>query len=782
MSSGPISPAQPSKDFFVSYTGRDRRWAEWIAFTLEEAGYTTIIQAWDSRPGMNVVAMMNDATRQTERTIAVLSRAYLESEFGFAEWAAAFRRDPTGNQRRLVPVRIEACDVQGLLGSIVSLDLVGLDEARAKEQLLAGVKPERAKPLSAGFPRSASSPKSGALVLERPLFPPSLPPRWNIPYPRNPYFLGREEVLDQLTAALRTGQPIALSQPAKDIHLQAISGLGGIGKTHVALEYAYRYRSDYQAVLWVQADTYENLTSSLLALAALLDLPEKEAQESAQVVAAVQRWLQMTSGYLLILDNADDLTLARDFLPTKTSGHVLLTTRAQAAGRFAHRLEVDELPTEQGMLLLLRRAGLLIADAPLEQAKESDRVIAKRLCEELGGLPLALDQAGAYIEETACGLAKYEHRYRRQRSKVLAERREALVKDHPLPVATTWNLSFEQVAQRNPVAADLLRVCAFLAPDAIPETIITEGASQLGPRLAELGTDADGLDQAVETLRAYSLVRRDAAQETLSVHRLVQAVLRDQMAQEEQRQWAERVVRATNAAFPAVEHRTWSPCEMVLPHALVMAGLIQQYGMTMPEAARLLNQAALYLKERARYPEAEPLYERALAIVEQQLGAEHPDTANSLNNLAALYYRQGKYAEAEPLYVRALAIYEQQLGAEHPNTATSLNNLAELYRSQGKYALAEPLYVRALAIREQQLGAEHPDTANSLNSLAALYYRQGKYAEAEPLYVRALAIYEQQLGAEHPDTANSLNNLAALYDEQGKYGEAKPVRSVCVKP
>src|SRR5450631_1117037 len=149
---GPTSPAQPTKDFFLSYTGGDRTWAEWIAFTLEETGYTTVIQAWDSRPGMNFVAMMNDATKQTERTIAVLSGAYLESEFGFAEWAAAFRRDPTGSQRRLVPIRIEACVVQGVLGPIVYLDLVGLEEAQAKEQLLAGVKPGRAKPDSVSYP------------------------------------------------------------------------------------------------------------------------------------------------------------------------------------------------------------------------------------------------------------------------------------------------------------------------------------------------------------------------------------------------------------------------------------------------------------------------------------------------------------------------------------------------------------------------------------------------------------------------------------------------------
>jgi len=193
------------------------------------------------------------------------------------------------------------------------------------------------------------------------------------------------------------------------------------------------------------------------------------------------------------------------------------------------------------------------------------------------------------------------------------------------------------------------------------------------------------------------------------------------------------------------------------------------------DEASLLNELAETHYAMARYSEAEPLYERALAIREKVLGAEHPDTAQSLNNLAVLYYNQGRYAEAEPLYVRALAIAEKVLGAEHPDTASSLNNLAALYNNQGRYANAEPLYVRALAIREKVLGAEHPDTASSLNNLALLYDNQGRYAEAEPLYVRALAIREKVLGAEHPDTAQSLNNLAFLYDNQGRYAEAEPL-------
>ena len=257
--------------FFISYTGKDSLWAQWIAMQLEEAGYRTIIQAWDIRPGSNFVGEMDEAARRAERVLLVLSAAYLASDFAFSEWATAFRRDPRGKQGRVLPVRVERCKVEGLLGPIVYIDLVDLDETRARERLLAGAQRGRAKPVTVAFPASASPP----VPLDRPVFPGSLPPVWNVPYPRNPLFTGRKELLTQLATTLQAGQPTALSQP------QAISGLGGIGKTQLALEYAYRFRQDYQAVLWARADTREALTASFLAIAVLLSLPEKEAPESA---------------------------------------------------------------------------------------------------------------------------------------------------------------------------------------------------------------------------------------------------------------------------------------------------------------------------------------------------------------------------------------------------------------------------------------------------------------------------------------------------------------------
>ena len=596
-----------------------------------------------------------------------------------------------------------------------------------------------------------------------------LPSVWNVPYPRNLLFTGREALLEQLVTNLSTGEPTALGQP------QAISGLGGIGKTQLALEYAYKYRQDYQAVLWIQADTRENLTTSYLTLARLLSLPEKNLSEADVVIEAVKLWLHTHTSYLLILDNADELKLVRDFLPPSFGGHLLLTTRAQATGRLARRLEVDILPQELGALFLLRRSGLLPPHLSLEQASEGDQGLGRAICDELGGLPLALDQAGAYIEETGCSLAEYQRLYQSQRSDLLAERR-GLIDDHPHPVATTWNLSFERVQGTNPAAADLLRLCAFLAPDAIPSEFITYGEPSLGPDLASVSGDEYLLNQAIEALLAYSLVSREASHgtgSTLSVHRLVQAVLQDMMTAKVCRQWAERAVRTVNAMFPRVDYSSWKQAQPYLSHVEVSASLIERYTFAFPEAGALLYAYGRYLYFTAQYEQAEPFYQQALHIFEEELGPEHPNTAATLKELARLFQMQGKYAHAESIYQRALHIYERVLGPEHPSTAATLQELAGLFQLQGKYEQAIPLYLSTLRMREEALGPLHPDTATTLLELGKLFQAQGEYEQAELFYQRALRINEQMLESQHPDTAATLQELGKLFQAQGKYKQAE---------
>jgi len=689
---------QNQRSFFISYTASDQLWAEWIAMQLEQAGYTLFIQAWDFPPGTHFVAAMDHAAKHAECTLLVLSPAYLRSDFAFAEWAAAWRHDPKGIRRRVLPVRVEPCDLDGLLAPIVYLDLVGLDEVRASSCLLEGVHEGRRKPSTVAFPGLTSPHKDS--------FPASFPAIWHIPYPRNPFFTGRDDLLEQVHTHLHAAHTATLGHP------QAISGLGGVGKTQVALEYAYRYRQEYQAILWVHAETTEALNASYTQIAALLSLPQKEMQEQEVIVLAVKAWLQNQGQWLLLRDNVEDLAVVQPFLPTACPGHLILTTRVQRLGTFAHRLEVETLEKEIGALLLLRRAGVINLTESLDSALPSDRLAALRLVELLGGLPLALDQAGAYIEATDASLTEYSQFYQTQRAHLLALRNGpqglpgTFVDNHPEPVTTTWALSFAQVTQINPRAADVLRICAFLASDEIPEELLietlqtpltfmqeqrineAEAAENTGKRAQHMPgmDDRSGLPssvpseatfpEAVALLRAYSLIQRKPAAKTLSMHRLIQAVLQETMTDAERQVWEQRTLEAIQAMLPSITFVSWQQCELYVPHAQECV----QRAQANPKRAMLeiCFWLGSYLLERHRTAEAEPYVRQALRWYEQHLGETHPHTAASLNNLAALYKSQGRYADAEPLYQRALAISEHALGQRHPTTRQIHTNYVAL--------------------------------------------------------------------------------------------------------
>ena len=554
-----------------------------------------------------------------------------------------------------------------------------------------------------------------------------------------------------------------------------IAGLGGIGKTQTAVEYAYRHRQQYRAVLWVRADTETSLVSGYRELAEVLGLPEKDESDSNKVAAAVRRWLGREPGYLLILDNADDPALVKPFLPPTPTAHVLLTSRAHNFDRLNIRrpITLPVLEPDEALEFLGKRTG---REGSLDPAEQD---AARTLAGELGYLPLALEQAAAYMEEHEEPFTVYLDTYCEERLKLLDEM-GPVTGEYPETVRTTWKRSFDAVVEASPASIALLRLSAFFAPDAIPYELILEGASELGEPLAPALASPPGGDHALNRLFTllthHSLVRRDPGARTYSVPRLVQAVLLDELTAATRKDLAERAVKALNRTFPDVEYANWPRCERLVSHALAARGWIESEDLLVPAAARLLNQAGYYLYVRARYAEAEPLYRRALAIWEVAPGRDHPDTAQGLNNLAVLLRIQGHlHGEAESLCCRALAIREKALGPDHPDTAQSLINLALLFQAQGRYGEAEPLLRRALAIREKALGPGHPDTAQSLNDLALLLQAQGRLAEPEPLYRRALAIWEKALGPDHPDTARSLDNLAYLHRAQGRLGEAEPL-------
>jgi tetratricopeptide (TPR) repeat protein len=313
----------------------------------------------------------------------------------------------------------------------------------------------------------------------------------------------------------------------------------------------------------------------------------------------------------------------------------------------------------------------------------------------------------------------------------------------------------------------------LLAPDAIPKEIFTIGASKIGPTLASVAADSFLLDEAIAALRAHSLIDRDPRTDTLAVHRLVQAVLRDRLLEPEQHAWAERVVQVISQVFPWPKPANWDLCQRLLPHARTCAEGITQWSLNTIEAANVLYMTANYLRARAAYAEAQHYGEQALAIRRATLGEQHPDTIANLSLIALIDDSRGKYLEAEATQQQVLAIRRATLGEQHPTTASSFRHLALVYDHQGKYPEAETAYRQALAIYQGVWGEQHYDTAACLAVLADMYNAQGKYPEAEVAYQQALAIRREVLGEQHPETAACLVGLASVYTHQGKYSEAE---------
>jgi TIR domain/NB-ARC domain len=438
-------------DFFVSYTSADRAWAEWIAWQLEAEGYQVVLQAWDFRPGRDFVQQMHQTVEDAQRTIAVLSRAYLDSDFGGAEWRAVFAKDPTGEGELLLPVRVEEVDPPGLLTTRIYVDLVGKNRADARAALLVAARGARSKPAEEPeFP--AIQRQTGAA--EAPQFPAELPPVWNLPHHPNRYFTGRELLLAEMHTRL--------VEPQVAVGRVALTGLGGIGKTQLTVEYAYRRRADYDLVWWLRGEQSETLLGDYAALAgqpplaADLELAKDAPQETA--VVAVRAWLEHHHRWLLVFDNADQPQTMIELLPRSSTGHVVITSRAEIGWeQLATPLPVEVLMPADAASFLLDRTG---ERGPVAAAA------ATALAATLGGLPLALEQAGAYVATTGTvSLTGYAELFG-TRALELLKRGQPLGYQHT--VATTWSLALESLSESEPAAVDLLTLASFLGPDDLP--------------------------------------------------------------------------------------------------------------------------------------------------------------------------------------------------------------------------------------------------------------------------------------------------------------------------
>ncbi len=740
-------------DVFLSHNSKDKPVVRQIAARLRERGVNPWLDEEQLRPGLLWQDGLQEAIHAAKAAAVCLGPAGCgdleRAEIGALVLKMFKQKLP------VVPVLLP--------GAPETLDLgIYLDQA-TWVNLRAGLTEEGLNRLYWGITGKKYEPPPQA-----PLTGPTL---HNLPFPPlRDLFKGRDEDLRRLESALdQPGRAAAITQS------EAISGLGGIGKTRLAVEHAWRCGHRYTAVFFVRADSSEALRRGLASLAgpALLNLPERVAPAEEEVVASVLRWLHGNPGWLLILDNVDTRKAAgavSEILPSLSRGRVLITSRLRNWPATVRTQGLKTIPRDEATLFLLQRTD------GHRQTTPEDSAQANRLADLLGDFPLVLEQAAAYIAYMGMRFADYLEAWNHERQRVL-EWHDSLM-EYPFPVAVTWQTTFEQLG---PTSATLLRLTAFLAPDPVLVAMFEEGAETIEEASAmfceETGRQPAPcpLREALAELAAYSMVTlQDGGR--FVVHRMVQEVLRRQIPQARERDWMEQALRVVDdfAPFDADDVRTWPVWDDLRPHAAQVVALADSAGLTKPTAG-LMNQLALLLISKALYDEAEPMMRRALAIDEQSFGTEHPNVARDLNNLAQLLKDTNRLSEAEPLMRRALAIAEQSFGPEHPSVAIGLNNLASLLQATNRLSEAEPLMRRALAIDEQSLGLEHPNVARDLNNLAQLLQATNRLSEAEPLMRRALAIDEQSLGPEHPNVARDLNNLAQLLQDTNRLSEAEPM-------
>jgi len=787
---------------FISYSHKDEEWLKKLQEVLAPDIRNDRVTVWSDKqidPGDPWFNKITEAINQARVAVLLVSPYFLASEFILKEELPRLIAAVDDGLTILWIPLFGAFEDQELKARLVPISTyqavidpkIPLDKRESSDQIRSLVKVCRK--ISAML-----SPEKSIIQ--------------NLPFPSLcSLFKGREKELEKLDEHLRKQGAAAITQP------KAISGLGGLGKTRLAVEYAWRRHDEFNAFLFVRADTPSSLSANLAALAGpdILDLLEQKLENEEERKQAVLRWLRQHRGWLLIIDNVDTRESAKaveELIPKIPGGQVIITSRLTEWSGAVQCSSLD--------VISLSDAAAFIVDRTKDRHQlPNDQALAEKLAQHLGCLPLALEQAAAYINRRRRTLDEYLKELENNVTKVL-EWYDTRIMSYPSSIATTWLTTLDCLGVTEKA---LLRAISFFATDPIPVAMFKGNTSKIA-ELVKLWCEETKEEQkqsepeeAIAELSAFSLVTWSG--DSFTIHRMLQEVVKSQTPGERLPQWIEQVTQLVCDYAPkeiAENPSTWGIWDILRPHtetlieysdndSRIQANLklldslsILYYGKGLYSTSLDLAQKALKIAETrfasdsselAHYylccgeslrmlgnlKEAEQMFRKSLAIIERIHGPQSERYADDLNYLAMALEAEGKHGEAETLYREAIKIYETIPSSNEHSLSKCIGNLGCLLNTKGDYNGAEPLLRRALAIMEKVLGQEHPHAVASLISLAIQLWSKGEYVEAEPLFRRALAIYEKVLGKEHPYTARSIDCLAVLLHSKGDYTEAEPL-------
>ncbi|KAF8445146.1 P-loop containing nucleoside triphosphate hydrolase protein [Kalaharituber pfeilii] len=612
-------------------------------------------------------------------------------------------------------------------------------------------------------------------------------------------FVGREYLLEELQRKIKK------DRATMDVIQVVLYGMGGVGKTQLALEYTYRHRGDFSAVFWINAAS-ENTTKlsfahimqrliqhhaklcdkpdytrigRLLGMAGKLDsvgMFTTERSEEQHIVNAVKEWLAAKDNtkWLLVFDNRDDLRSFNvdDYIPSSARGTVIITSRRREIVHGRKWLEVEQMQKIEAEELLFKSAKRDLEKLTPDDC-EKEKQAAAAIVQKLGYLPLAIDQAGAYIYALDSSFSRYYIKYEDKVTYLLST--EWKVGTHDRAVFAAWDLSFNAIQEQNANAAELLLLCGFLDNNDICEELLQRGM--------KLPIDNTSLKDSIWTLFLFSMAKRKDRDDSFSIHPIVHKWAQWKLNAEPEKynkKATEALLIVTSAiAVPTYNKRKvadWIFERRILSHIIALEKQAKTLPIGNQEILMAVDNLGAVYKRHGYYRKAEEMYKLVLARKEKTLGTEHSDTLSTVNNIAVLFRTMGQYDKALEYYQRALVGREKALGTEHPDTLTTVNNIAVLFRTMGQYDKALEYFQRALVGREKALGTEHPDTLTTVNNIAVLFRTMGQYDKALEYFQRALVGREKALGTEHPDTLTTVNCMANLFHKIGQSGKAQDIR------